>query len=219
MRLMTFLTGLAVVGLLSTGAGAGAITIAEKNQVTNLPTISGAPDACKISLAFKPAIGDGFNDKHGYLTVTQSNGAKLELRGGPSHRGPSSAGMGPVGNPFGCSTATEWGVVAPYIGPHGKLGVDANGKDVFSPDGNVPAPQSVTAITTSADGKKTCAISTCLMQVIQAAGKSCLPYTVGTGELRNSNTIISFALASCGVKNPLPAGITATGWGGSWVKP
>ena len=54
---------------------------------------------------------------------------------------------------------------------------------------------------------------------MQAAGKSCLPYTVGIGNLRNSNTILSFALASCGVKNPLPAGIKATGWGGSWNKP
>lgn len=216
MRTTFALTGLAAIGVCFS---ASAVTVAEKNQATRPPAANGPPEACSISLAFKPAIGEGFDDKHGYLVVTQPNGSKLELRGGPSHRGPSSSGMGPVGNPFNCSVTTEWGVVVPYVGPHGKLGNDASGKEVFSPDGNVAAPVGVTAITTTADGKKPCAIATCLMQVIQTAGKSCLPYTVGTGELRNSNTIISFALAACGVKNPLPAGIQATGWGGSRQKP
>lgn len=198
---------------------ANAVTIAEKNQATKPPAVTGPPESCAIALAFKPAISEGFSDKHGFLVVTLPTGSTLELRGGPSHRGPSSPGMGPVGNPFNCSTSTEWGVVVPYIGPHGKLGTDATGRDVFSPDGNVAAPEGLTAITNTADGKKPCAIASCLMQVIQAAGKSCLPYTVGTGDLRNSNTIISFALASCGVTNPLPSAIQATGWGGTWKKP
>lgn len=216
MRFTSVLAGLVALAVCSTG---DAVTVAEKNQATKPPAISGAPEACKITLAFKPAIGEGFEDKHGYLVVTQPSGSKLELRGGPTHRGPSSPGMGPVGNPFSCSVNTDWGVVVPYIGPHGRLGVDASGVAVFSPDGNVAAPAGVTDITTTADGKKSCVIATCLMQVMQTAGKSCLPYTVGTGELRNSNTIISFALATCGVKDPLPSGIQATGWGGSWQKP
>lgn len=213
-------TALAAITILATSGTALAVTVAEKNQARNPPAIAGAPDVCKITLAFKPALLEGIDDMHGYLVVTRPDGSKLELRGGPTHKGPSSPGsLGPVGNPFNCATPTEWGVVVPYIGPHGKLGTDAAGAAVFSPDGNVSAPSGATAITGSADGKKTCAIAGCLMQVMQAAGKSCLPYTVGTGELRNSNTIISFALASCGVKNPLPAGIQATGWGGSWNKP
>lgn len=208
------------VGWVIAGMGicsaAAAVTVAEKNQVLNPPTMSGAPNACTVTLAFKPAINEGFGDKHGFLVIAQPNGSKLEVRGGPSHRGPSSPGMGPVGNPFNCNVTTDWGVVAPYVGPHGKLGTTPQGRDVFSPDGNVAAPAGVTAITTSADNKKTCEIATCVMKVVSAAGKSCKPYTVGVGALRNSNTIISFALAACGVSDPLPQGIEATGWGTNW---
>jgi hypothetical protein len=196
-----------------------AVTIAEKNQAAALPYVPTSSVACTTTLKFKPAIAEGFDDMHSYLVIGRPDGTQTEVRGGPSHKGSGDMSSGgPVGNPFSCPIPNKWGVVVPYIGPHGKLGVDDTGASVYSPDGDVSEPKGVTKITDTVDGKKSCVLANCIMQVVHAAGKSCQPYTVGTGELRNSNTIISQALAACGVKDPIPAGITATGWGARWFK-
>ncbi|TFY99251.1 hypothetical protein EZ313_22055 [Ramlibacter henchirensis] len=193
------------------------MTIEEVNQATSPPLIVGSSQACNTTLAFKPAIAEGFDDMHAFLVISRPDGSKTEVRGGPSQKGSgTSSEAGPVGNPFACPVATKWGVVVPYIGPHGKLGTDGSGAAVYSPDGNVPDPKGTTVISKTLDGKKACVIANCIMQVVHAAGKTCQPYTVGVGELRNSNTLVSFALSACGVKDPLPAGITATGWGSAW---
>jgi hypothetical protein len=196
-----------------------AATIEEKNQVAAIPLVPSTGASCTTTLAFKPAIAEGFDDMHGYLVIGRPDGSQTEVRGGPSHKGSGDPSpMGPVGNPFSCTTSSKWGVVVPYIGPHGKLGTDALGAVLYSPDGNVADPKGITKITETLDGKKACVLANCIMQVVQAAGKSCQLYTVGVGELRNSNTIISQALAACAVKDPLPAGISAPGWGARWFR-
>lgn len=198
---------------------ASADTIAEKNQVLKPPFVTGTSQSCSLTLAFKPAISEGIDDMHGYLVLTRPDGSKTEIRGGPSHKGSGDlSDAGPVGNPFSCPLTTKWGVVVPYVGPHGKIGKDSSGVDLFSPDGNIRDPKGVTNDIKSFDNKKSCVLANCVMQMMHVAGKSCKSYTLGIGELRNSNTIISFALSACGVANPLPPGITATGWGGSWNK-
>jgi hypothetical protein len=171
-------------------------------------------------LAFKPAITDNIVDMHGFLVLTRPDGSKTELRGGPSHKGSGDfSDAGPVGNPFKCTISTKWGVVVPYIGPHGKLGTDANGSALYSPDGNVADPKGTTQIAKTVDGKKPCVLANCVMQLMSVAGKSCKPYTVGIGDLRNSNTILTFALRACGVTDPLPTGISAPGWDAAWGPP
>jgi hypothetical protein len=200
-------------------------SVSEENRAADPPLLKSQSGSCKVTLMFKGAVGD---DQHGFLVVTRPDGTKTEIRGGPSLGGSgsdrssgsdqSSSGAQPSGNPFQCKNSENWGVVVPYIGRHGALGKDAKGHAIFSPDGNVMKPNGITPIDKTMDGKSTCMLADCLMTVVKAAGKSCLPYTVGTGELRNSNTIISFALAACGVPDPLPKGISAPGWGGSWEK-
>lgn len=194
-------------------------TVSQNNLAANPPLFSSSASTCSAEFQLKPA---GVKDGHGFVVVTGPDGQKLELRGGPSKGGsdgisvPGSSGSGdqPSGNPFACATSHEWGVVVPYVGRHGKLGNDSSGADIYSPDGN-PNLLYNTGIGPGAQ-KNVCVLANCMMTVIKALGASCKLYTVGVGQLRNSNTLISQAMASCGVQDPLPAGMTATGWGNSW---
>ena len=192
-------------------------TVAKENMAVNPPLVDANGANCAISLQFKAVAA---NDNHGYLVVTRPDGSKTEIRGGPSKGGgigTGSSGDQPSGNPFECSTSHNWGVVVPYIGKHGLLGKDKDGHDVFSPDGNAGLPTKQIPITASAQ-KNVCQLANCLMKMVAASGKSCQLYTVGTGKLRNSNTLMSTALAACGVTDPLPKGFSATGWGESWYQ-
>mgnify|MGYP006908207794 CR=1 FL=1 len=196
-------------------SGLAADTVAEHNMAAEPPYVDGSKDSCRVELLFKPAVRE---DQHAYIIITDPAGKKTEVRGGPSKGGGgSSDGSGdqPSGNPFKCKTAHNWGVVVPYIGQHGLLGKDVRGKPLYSPDGNVGTPTKVVSIEKSAQ-KTSCQLANCLIQSARASGQSCQLYTVGTGKLRNSNTLISTALATCGVADPLPADISATGWGGGW---
>lgn len=217
-----FAKGLCFLQLLIFGASstAEAETVAEANKAANPPMFSGTPANCKAEFKLKPA---GIKDNHAFVVVTGPSGP-LELRGGPSKGGSgnssvpglASPGMGtqPSGNPFNCTTTHEWGVVVPYVGKHGQLN-SGPGTPVFSPDGN-PKDVVYSASIGAGAQKDVCAMANCMMTVIKALGASCKIYTVGTGILRNSNTLISQALASCGVKDPLPGTMSATGWGNKW---
>ncbi|PDQ20103.1 hypothetical protein CN311_16035 [Mesorhizobium sanjuanii] len=95
------------------------------------------------------------------------------------------------------------------------MGTDSSGMKIYSPDGNVSNPLFKVSIGKGAQ-KNVCAMANCMMTIIKALGASCKLYTVGTGKLRNSNTLISMAMASCGVPDPLPSSMSATGWGNDW---
>lgn len=207
-----------------------AASIAESNQVSQPPLFKVSENSCSATLFFKavhlplPGVED---DNHGFIVVDGPNGKKLELRGGPSKGGgvstwvpgriTASSGDQPTGNPFNCTTTHNWGVVVPYIGPHGKLGTDTAGA-VYSPDGNTPNPTKTIKLGAGAQSN-VCKLANCLMTMIKTLGGSCKIYTVGTGQLRNSNTVISTALASCGHADPLPANFRAVGWGTLWESP
>lgn len=207
-----------VAGVASyTASGLAADTVAGHNMAARPPYVDGNKETCGVELLFKPAVRE---DQHAYIIITRPDGKKTEVRGGPSRGGGSnSAGSGdqPSGNPFKCTTSHNWGVVVPYIGQHGLLGKDAHGKTLYSPDGNIETPTKVISIKESAQ-KTSCLLANCIMQSARASGESCQLYTVGTGKLRNSNTLISTALATCGVADPLPTDISATGWGGGWFE-
>ena len=189
-------------------------TVAKQNKAANPPLVDANSRRCAVSLQFTAVLN---SDNHAFLVVTRPDGSKTEIRGGPSKGGSVSGGSSgnqPSGNPFACTTTHNWGVVVPYIGRHGLLGKDKVGQDVYSPDGNTATAKQI-SITASAQNNM-CQLANCLMQMVAASGRSCQIYTVGTGKLRNSNTIISSALASCGVPDQLPKDLTATGWGNSW---
>jgi hypothetical protein len=223
-RFATHRLGLGLFLLLSvtTIKVAAAGTVADNNLAANPPLYRSSDTTCTATFQLKPA---GIQDHHGYVVVTGPDGKILELRGGPSRGGSggtsvpgldtSSSGDQPSGNPFNCVTSHQWGVVVPYVGRHGKLGTDASGGSVFSPDGNVQNPSYTVGIGPGAQ-KNVCAVANCMMSIIKVFGASCKIYTVGTGQLRNSNTLISLALSSCGVPDPLPAPMSATGWGNTW---
>lgn len=197
-------------------------SIAEANQAPDPPIISNSETSCKAGLFFKPVIN---NSQHAWVVVTRPGGEKLELRAGPQGGGSgseivpglivSNAAQQPTGNPFECGAGgPSWGVVTPYVGLHGRLGTDASGRDIYSPDGNVATPTAQFDLGSGAQDN-ICAMANCMMQMIKALGASCKNYQVGTLP-RNSNTVISQALASCGVADPKPINIDAPGWGRSW---
>ncbi len=199
-----------------------AASISESNKILTLPTFKDSDTKCSATLLFKPVTN---NDQHGFVVVKGPDGKELELRGGPSKGGGTSAwvpgrisqasGDQPTGNPFNCSTSHKWGVIVPYVGPHGLLGKDAAGNTVYSPDGNVPNPTAAVSLGPGAQAN-VCKLANCIMTILQAQGKSCKIYTVGVGALRNSNTVVSMALAACGLSDPLPRSISAPGWGSNW---
>ena len=209
-----------VTTLLMQPASAG--SVADNNLASSPPLFKDADTTCTAKFELKPA---GVKDGHGYVVVTGPDGKALELRGGPSKGGgggssvpgsdQGSSGDQPSGNPFKCIATNKWGVVVPYVGLHGKVGIGPSNTPIYSPDGNVPHPLFSTVIGRGGQ-KNVCAMANCMMTVIKALGQSCQPYTVGVGKLRNSNTLISQAIASCGVPDPLPASMSATGWGNSW---
>lgn len=164
--------------------------------------------------------------QHAYIVVEGNSGQKVELRGGPSMgRGSgnwvpglvsSGAGPQPTGNPFGCSRTEEWGFVVPYVGKHGALGTDSGGATVYSPDGNVLEPTWSGEFNTSTQ-PSACLLANCLMGMFKALGSSCMPYFAsGVAKTRNSNMIVSTALAACGVADLKPDNISAPGWGDGW---
>jgi hypothetical protein len=211
-----------VVTLLFCAAPGRAASISESNKITALPKYADSATQCSASLMFKPVVN---NDQHGYIVVKGPDGKELELRGGPSKGGGTSTwvpgrispstGDQPTGNPFNCSTTHSWGVIVPYVGPHGVLGTDATGNKIYSPDGNVPKPTATVSLGRGAQ-PDVCKMANCVMTILQAQGKSCKLYTLGVGALRNSNTVVSMALAACGLADPLPKNISATGWGNNW---
>lgn len=202
-------------------SAASAETVAENNRAGNPPLFTSEDTNCTAEFKLKSA---GANDRHGFVVITGPDGRLLELRGGPSQGGSggssapgSSSGSGPQpsGNPFGCETSSRWGVVVPYVGLHGRLGTDDAGLVIYSPDG-VAADVNYSVSIGPGTQPNICKMANCMMTIIKALGASCKNYTVGTGALRNSNTLISLALSSCGVSDPLPAGISAPGWGAGW---
>lgn len=214
--------------MLSIAAGLAGIAqagpIEDANLAANPPMYAAGATACTAEFLLKPV--SLVSDNHGYVVISGPDGEKLELRGGPSKFDSSvglsipgliSSGSGdqPTGNPFNCTTTHKLGVVVPYVGKHGLLGSDSGGNPIHSPDGNVSTPAFRTPIGKGAQ-PNTCAMANCMMTVIKAMGQSCKNYTAGTGVLRNSNTLISLAMAACGVPNPLPTPMTATGWGNPW---
>lgn len=197
--------------------------VAEANLAANPPMYPAEATACTAEFLLRPVI---LSDHHGYVVITGPDGKKLELRGGPSRFDSSvglsipglvSSGSGeqPPGNPFDCTTSHKLGVVVPYVGKHGRLGTDGSGNAVYSPDGDAATPSFKTVIGKGAQ-PNTCAMANCMMTVIKAMGQSCKIYTAGTGVLRNSNTLISLAMSACGLPDPLPAPMSATGWGNPW---
>jgi hypothetical protein len=197
--------------------------VAEANLAANPPMYPTDETACTAEFFLKPVL---LNDNHGYVVVTGPDGKKLELRGGPS-RFDSSVGLAipglislgsgeqPPGNPFNCTTSHKLGVVVPYVGKHGKLATDSSGNAVYSPDGEITTPSFTSSIGKGAQ-PNTCAMANCMMTVVKAMGQSCKIYTAGTGVLRNSNTLISLAMSACGLPDPLPKPMSATGWGNPW---
>ena len=143
-----------LIAIVSTCASADPVSGAEKNLVVSPPLLGEKSGACSIKLAFKAALIPAMDDKHGYAVGTRFDGSKTEIRGGPSHGGSgASSDISPVGNPFSFAIASKWGVVVPYIGPHGKLAKDDKGKDAYFPDGNVANLMGFTVIMIPADGK------------------------------------------------------------------
>lgn len=197
-------------------------SVAQNNLAANPPKISSSSGACSATFNLKSA---GIGDVHAFVVVSLPSGSLLELRGGPSIGGggsisapgsiPGSSGPQPSGNPFNCTTSHKWGVVVPYVGPHGKLGTDASGNAFYSPDGIASQVTYRSALGPGAQDN-ICSMANCMMTTIKALGASCKNYTVGTGALRNSNTLIAFALSSCGVPDPIPANVSAPGWGTRW---
>jgi hypothetical protein len=199
---------------LTSASVAAAGSVADNNLAAKPPLYANNATNCTAEFKLRKLILLGIEDSHGFVVVTGPGGKILELRGGPS-KGPSGSGDQPPGNPFNCTTSHELGVVVPYVGKHGKLGTDSSGTTIYSPDGNVQNPLYSVGIGPGAQ-TNVCAMANCMMNVIKALGASCKIYTAGTGKLRNSNTLISLALSSCGVPDPLPASTTATGWGNNW---
>jgi hypothetical protein len=192
-------------------------TVAGNNKASNPPLLDANSDQCGVDLIFTPSPIP--QKQHAYLVITRPDGTKTELRGGPQ-RGPDS-GSGssdqPPGNPFNCSTQHKLGVVVPYIGKHGLLGTDGQGKDLYSPDGNTAKVTQAAKITGSGT-KNSCAIANCLMNSVKASAASCENYILGTAWYRNSNTIISTALEACGATDPKRADVSAPGWGEPWAR-
>lgn len=182
--------------------------VSDNNKSSDPPLFPASSTSCSAELLFKAVdlpwpIDD---DNHSFVVVTSPDGSKLELRGGTEKRGPS-------GNPFQCvDTGHEWGAVVPYIGSHGRL---ADG--VYSPDGDVTNPS---ARVTLGKGPhdNICAMANCVMGIMKALGQSCEKYIVGTAWMRNSNTMVSQALAACGMPDGRPASLTASGWGEPWSR-
>ncbi|WP_134500723.1 hypothetical protein [Microvirga pakistanensis] len=220
----SYFASLVLLFILSTGAvtTTRAETVAENNKAANPPLFSESTTTCTAQFKLKPA---GIKDHHGFVVVTGPNNAQLEIRGGPSKGGSgdssvpgstsSGSGLQPSGNPFNCASSHEWGVVVPYVGKHGRLGTTGSGTVIYSPDGK---PEDVKFSVNIGPGaqKNVCALANCMMSMVKTLGASCKIYTAGTGKLRNSNTLISLALSSCGVPDPLPATMSATGWGNGW---
>lgn len=205
-----------------TALSASAETVAENNMAASPPLYPGEVTGCTAEFKLKPA---GVSDHHGFVVIAGPDGKLLELRGGPSAGGsdgssaptlvPPGSGEQPAGNPFSCETSHNWGVVVPYVGTHGNLGADEGGSPIYSPDG-IAADHTFSVDIGPGAQQNICAMANCMMTVIKALGASCKDYTVGTGDLRNSNTLISMALSSCGVPDPLPAPMSAPGWGAGW---
>lgn len=197
--------------------------IADNNKAAAPPLFPSEATGCTLTLMFKPVVSP---HQHAYIVVDGNSGQKLELRGGPSMGRASGnsvpglvssgAGPQPTGNPFGCSRTEEWGFVVPYVGRHGALGTDSGGETAYSPDGNVAEPTWRGGFNTSAQSSA-CVLANCLMGMFKALGSSCKPYySAGTAKTRNSNTMVSSALAACGVADPKPASVSAPGWGVHW---
>lgn len=192
--------------VLFTVCPATADVVADNNKSKSPPFYPNNQAQCTAELLFKPVnlpwpVAD---DTHSYIVVTGENGTQLELRGGTEKRGPA-------GNPFGCAdTGHDWGVVVPYMGKHGKI-VDG----AYSPDGNVTRPVARKPLGRGAQAN-TCKMANCVMTVMKAMGQSCKKYIVGVARMRNSNTFVSMALASCGVRDGKPGNISASGWGENW---
>ncbi len=196
-------------------------SIAESNQITNLPMFGAAATTCTATLQFKPVRA---RQQHAYIIVKGPDGKVIELRAGPAKGGPSgtvpgqispSAGDQPTGNPFNCAAINEWGAIITYIGPHGPLGTDVTGSTIYSPDGNVATPTATVPLNKGAQAD-ICKLANCMMTVLQAAGRSCKAYMNGSVRIRNSNTAISMSLSACGVDDPRPTSISAPGWGEVW---
>lgn len=198
---------------------ASAASVEEENKAANPPLFPNSATSCQASFKLKPAF---VGDHHGFVVIKGPDGKLLELRGGPSNGGSGasvpgapSSGDQPPGNPFNCTTPHQWGVVVPYVGKHGNLGTDSGGTPIYSPDGRSAEHVFNVSIGRGAQ-PNICAMANCMMTIIKTMGASCKNYTAGTGRLRNSNTLISLALSSCGVPDPLPSPMTATGWGETW---
>ena len=191
------------------------------NQAGNPPYITNAA-ASNCSIEFRcNAVKVG--QKHCYLVITNPDGSLTEVRAGPQNEGPlpgsdSSMSQGPVGDPCGCGGGGTggWGVVVPYIGPHGP---NARPDGTSSPDGDLQkkpitdrAPVSVPA------GMNGCELGNCLMREMNAIGNSCQDYVLGIGWSRNSNTAISTILTRCGAVDPKPDNVRAPGWGEAWYR-
>jgi hypothetical protein len=192
--------------------------VADSNKAVNPPAFDDSSNKCVIELRFKPTPLPG-QTKHAFLVISESDGKQTEVRGGPQKESVSDASSkNASGNPFACDTDHKFGAVVPYIGRHGKLGKGEGGEDVFSPDGE-DEDISGRATISQAVLKSSCALANCLVSSVKQSASSCKNYVLGAGWMRNSNTIISTALTTCGVNDPKPKDISAPGWGEEWDNP
>jgi hypothetical protein len=203
---------------------ASALSVVENNKIVNPPLYPGAATTCTATLRFKPVP---FTTKqHSFIVVRGPDGRMLELRAGPAKGGPAgtivpgqsgaSSGDQPSGNLFSCGSINDWGAVVHYVGAHGLLGSNAQGQQVFSPDGDVASPTATVQLGRGGQ-PDICKMANCVMTVMTAQARSCKPYmALGVAVTRNSNTAVSMALAACGVADPKPAAVDAPGWGAPW---
>ena len=186
--------------------------IISNNNAASPPAPDITKNDCTVELGFKKVVVEQL--LHAYLVSTDGNGRKTEIRSGPQNVDGSSTAIS--GNPFNCKNEDhKFGAIVPYIGKHGLLGKDSNGKDVFSPDGNA-TPVAWVPIKKSKQPTM-CALSACLMNTVSTFTKMCKNYVMlGIDWTRNSNTTVSSALSACGVENPKPDAVNAPGWGQTW---
>lgn len=166
-----------------------------------------------MQLKFKDALPFG-DSQHAFIVIQTPEKQFFEVRGGPSKALASESFA--LGDVFSCKSVHKLGIVAPYVGPHGILGKDGAGKNIYSPDGN--AKPNASKRLDKGKQETVCALANCVMKVTHSLGKSCRKYIAGVKWLRNSNTIISTALKECGAPTSLPEKIKAPGWDENWSR-
>ncbi|MCG6154466.1 RHS repeat-associated core domain-containing protein [Rubinisphaera margarita] len=195
-------------------------TLADENLINDPPYIGDAGElTCGVELKFTTAFWEP--DRHALIVITAPDGSKIEVRGGPMHgssSGPTSRQE--IGNPYDCDEDRDgpWGPVIGYVGPHGFLGRDREGKEIYSNDGRPGQVYNSVVPIKARGGRSICELANCIMRVAKALGNSCQDYNIGTGKMRNSNTFISSILSTCGVGDPKPKDVVAPGWGEPWYR-